>query len=236
MNPELRVYYDMMEQLKRDPNSLVWTGDLDFFGTEVEGAPSLSAWIEERVTSPELFLGKGGAGHVFELGARVCIKLVENRHAKPDAQKYDLGNNIRKESYFQHKLKKLATRGVRTPLVYGFFEGPNSEAMLMEKVVAVNLQEVLAGTAVLPETFDSETFFDSLDDYVQDMHDDFGVAHNDLEARNVMVDSATGAPIVIDFGRALEPKDEKFEDAKRDDIKNLASMQETIEALFTEFR
>jgi tRNA A-37 threonylcarbamoyl transferase component Bud32 len=68
---------------------------------------------------------------------------------------------------------------------------------------AVNLQLVINGDEMMPDNFNKEEFFDSLGEYVGEMHFQKNIAHGDLYARNIMVDRVTGKPYVIDFGRSV---------------------------------
>ena len=63
------------------------------------------------------------------------------------------------------------------------------------------------------------------------MHDETGIVHGDLFARNIMVDKETGNPRVIDFGRSkyFSTKNGAFHKMVREDIKNLDDIVEKIE-------
>ena len=54
----------------------------------------------------------------------------------------------------------------------------------------------------MPKTFNADIFGEVLDDYIQGLHNEYGIVHYDLEPRNVMVSTETGLPYVIDFGRS----------------------------------
>lgn len=231
MNPEHKVYLELKEVLERNPDSIIWTGPMDFVVEEKSPVHALRVFLAERVSSPDFFLGKGGAGHVFQLNHEICIKLVENRHAHANASMYDLGNTMRQEAFFQQRLRGLTTGGVRVPRVIGFWEGKKSEAMIMERLRAVNMQDVLQGKVSLPETFDADVFLDGLDDFIQDMHTDFGIAHNDLAARNIMCDVESGRPIVIDFGRACSQSDDRFAQAVTEDTRHVGVLYDELKRL-----
>lgn len=207
-----------------------WKGGLDFAEAGFNDSAPFSEYLSDRVTDPERFLGLGGAGMVYALENGTCVKLMRNRHNAANASKYNLGNTAEREADLQNQLRGVVVEGAFVPTVVGFYRGPETSAILMEQLNAVNLQMVLKNLAELPTTFQLEPFFDSLYGFVDAMHNQFQIAHCDLEPRNVMVDKDTGQARLIDFGRAIQttPKDPISDRAKRDDLEKLDVLYEKI--------
>jgi serine/threonine protein kinase len=170
---------------------------------------ALQKWIDQ----PENYLDCGGAGKVFSLGDGVCIKVMENRHNRADAHKYNLGNSVYQESLLLRKMSHFSCEGVRSPVFLQYFSGQKYTAIIMEQLNAYNLEHILQGKHSLPERYDRDVFCDRLGAYLEELHATMEVAHMDFEARNVMVDKDTGDPYVIDFGRSVHLKD--IEDDKK---------------------
>jgi len=199
----------------------IWEESIDFVKGELRNK------IQQCVSDPEKFLGKGGAAKVFDLGDQ-CIKLVLNRHASSSSGKYKLGNSMARESDIQNSLHDLTVDGVFAPRVIGYMEGQEAAAMVMEKLDAINLQDIFNGNESFPANFDRDTFFDGLEQYIYEMHDR-GVAHYDLEPRNVMVDCQTGVARVIDFGVSQTSDNEDlFRKAQNDDIAKLDQIYDIL--------
>lgn len=68
------------------------------------------------------------------------------------------------------------------------------------------------------------------------MHE-LGVAHGDLEARNVMIDRKTGLPRVIDFGRSknIGKKESEFHKIIEEDFANIDEIQTRFENFLNKF-
>lgn len=166
--------------------------------------------------SEENFIDSGGIGYVYELPGGYCMKLVEDRHNSPNRHLFDLGNTAYQEGRFQERMSHTQFDGVtRVPRLFGVQMAgmPDSKHMLlMERLPAINLQHIIKGREKLPEGFDIQNFFSDLERFVNHMHQNEGICHNDLFARNIMVDTTTGAPYVIDFGRAVSRDKVKSED------------------------
>ena len=190
------------EYFKNPSQKETWSRPLDFVEDGFNPNASFREFLQTAVENPEQFIGKGGAGKVFDLGNGWCIKLTENRHMLPDKDKYDLGNTMQVEARIQNKISEYEVRGVRAPRVLCYQIGSETCAMIMETLIAVNLQEVLNGKQEMPKTFNADIFGEVLDDYIQGLHNEYGIVHYDLEPRNVMVSTETGLPYVIDFGRS----------------------------------
>lgn len=149
------------------------------------------------------YIDHGGAAKVYSLGDReICVKIMRNRHMSENSEMFNLGNRPVVEFAIMERVHGLHKGGVRSPTAEACLESGDSSAIVMEKLDAVNLQHVLNGTVDLPKNFDNKKFFHSMDEYLNALHDEMGVAHMDLFPRNIMIDKKTGEAYVIDFGRA----------------------------------
>lgn len=196
------------------------------------------SYLEQQVNDPENYIDKGGAGEVYALGeGKICIKLMPDRNpddmvdATGQMMHYDLGNSVRTEAWFLEELSDFRVEGVRSPALVEYLEGPEYTAIVMERLNAINLQHVLNGTESFPEAFDLEDFFDRLESYIYELHDSKQMLHGDLEPRNVMIDTKTGEPRIIDFGRAKyipALPAEKRQTAEREERKKFEHIREQV--------
>lgn len=127
---------------------------------------------------------------------------MRNRHVSNDGIKYNLGQSPAGEFSIMELLHGFSCDGVRTPVAESLIESGDTSAIVMEKLDAVNLQHVLNGQVSMPEGFDFKKFSESVESFLNAMHEEKGVAHMDLYPRNIMIDIKTGKAYVIDFGRA----------------------------------
>jgi RIO-like serine/threonine protein kinase len=199
-----------------------WTLPIDFDREADSESEKTTDLIKQLISNPDNFLGSGGAGKVFNLGDQ-CIKLIINRHGKQNSEMYKLGNSVFEEFDIQTKLNNFSIDGVFSPKTVRFYSGQETNAIVMERLDAANLQLILNGEEKLPECFDLDIFFEKLENYISEMHDEQGIIHLDLEARNIMIDKQTGDPRVIDFGQAkmFVEKDEEFKLLEEKDFKNI---------------
>lgn len=165
--------------------------------------------------NPKSYMDKGGAGSIHRLAAGVCMKVPLSHYENP-RKEFNLGNMLPEEASFLKKVSGITYHGVRAPKYIGLVSSKELSAMLMEELPAANLQRVIAGEEPIPETFDFDTFFKSLEEYLEYLHTELGIAHGDFDSRNVMMDRETGMPYVIDFGRSKLLK--RFPDEERDAI------------------
>ncbi len=156
---------------------------------------------------PEFYMDKGGVGTVYEIGNNFCIKILDERHTSPNRHLFNLGNTPNDEAYFQDRMSHIPFEGkTSSPKLFGTVSSQvegEKNALIMEKLNAVNLQHIVNESSLAPESFNLDDFFDDLEKYVQNMHKDHSITHNDLFARNIMVDINTGEPRMIDFGRSV---------------------------------
>ncbi|MCX6799998.1 MAG: hypothetical protein NT091_02545, partial [Candidatus Falkowbacteria bacterium] len=160
--------------------------------------------IKRHIGNKENYLGEGGVGIVFRLGSEsgICIKIIANRHESSNANIMNLGNDVDQEVKFLLDLESLEVDGVSATRCLAYFRGRDYNAIVMEELNAVNLRDVLAGIAKIPSHFNLNKSFAALEDYINNMQVKRGIVHNDLEARNLMIDSS-GCFRVIDYGRAF---------------------------------
>jgi RIO-like serine/threonine protein kinase len=205
----------------------------------VEGLDTVAvAEIKERLSDPERYLDKGGAAVVYTLSNDVCIKVLTDRHSSisENREHYDLGVSVEEEAEILRILTSFSKSGVRTPAYKALVKSSKpggTAAIVMEQLNAVNLKHVLLGKEEMPSSFNREKFFEALETYLVALHEEMRFAHNDLEARNIMVDRETGLPYVIDFGRAkrLEGKEDTDSKKAQSDWDNIADMYEKTEKL-----
>lgn len=152
----------------------------------------------------ENFLDNGGAARVYTLPNQPssCFKVMKNRHKAVDSPRYDLGASPEQEFSFLEKVRGLEEEGCRAPVAEMCIESGDSAIIVMERLNAVSLQHIINGKHELPEGFDYDRFFSALEKYIDALHKQKRIVHKDLYARNVMIDSDTGLPYVIDFGRS----------------------------------
>ncbi|MCF6276860.1 MAG: hypothetical protein L3J07_03375 [Candidatus Magasanikbacteria bacterium] len=180
-----------------------WLEHIYFFDNDFGTNEELRKSVRDRAVNPDNFLGEGGIGRVVDLGSDVCIKFMLNRANSENKHLYNLGCSPKEEVEFMHKLKDFLSEGVHSPNVAAYYVGNEGAAIIMEKINGLNLQFILLGKESLPEGFNIDNFFERLDGYLQDMHSEFGIAHGDIYARNIMIDIETGNPVLIDFGRSM---------------------------------
>lgn len=164
----------------------------------------------------EGFLGQGGAGSVFSINEDICFKHMKNRLNDDNFNDYDY------EALSAKNINGLITENVKTPYFFAYYRTESSRKILMERIHGVDLQYVLNGNSKLPKPFidryikdgmfEKDEFHDDLWEFIESMHER-GVVHNDLAARNIMIDEM-GKIVVIDTGRS-----KIFNESNEDKIK-----------------
>jgi tRNA A-37 threonylcarbamoyl transferase component Bud32 len=211
---------------------------IDFFPDQDGESPRWNEYlkyIEDVVNDEENFFDKGGAGRLYEFGPQgVCIKMMKERHHSTQSEMFRLGNSVSSEAWFLDRVSYFDIEGVRSPVFVEYFDGQENVGIVMEKLDAVNVQHILNGTALVPDGFSLDDFFDRLEVYIAELHDQKHICHGDLEARNIMIDRKTGMPRVIDFGRsvytaAIDAHTRRLLESQ--DIKNIDRVKESMRSL-----
>lgn len=80
----------------------------------------------------------------------------------------------------------------------------NKGIISMEKINGVSIKDIISGKNDLPESFNIDTFFQELENFISKMNNEKNIYHRDIHEGNIMIDYKTGKPWVIDFGRSYK--------------------------------
>jgi predicted Ser/Thr protein kinase len=125
-------------------------------------------------------------------------------------------NSARDEAAITNKAASVD--GIRSPKVFavvklqrevdewdeqGTYAQEDVEMLVMERVRGMNIEQIIDQSKFplefLPETFSFKEFEADLLDQIERLHE-AGIYHRDITLRNVMIESQTGKPWIIDFG------------------------------------
>lgn len=153
----------------------------------------------ENVCKQDYLIGDGTSAAVFTdpRFPNYCYKVINNR------QLYSKINSVGVESEFLSDLSDLEVDGARVSLPYYYAAHPEFQILVMERIKGVTIDAILNGSVLPPPGFVVADFFKCLEKYVAAMHER-RIYHRDLSRQNIMVDSATGKPRIIDFGKSLK--------------------------------
>jgi tRNA A-37 threonylcarbamoyl transferase component Bud32 len=169
--------------------------------------------------------------YIPEYKTDVCYKIIAQKRLEDlydstsEAPSY---NNPKIEAYFLSRTGEVH-RNVKTPQPLCYWEGTSDllgkfKILVLEKLNAFTVQELLMNTERLNPDFDIQKFSDDLTDFVAKMNAE-GIHHNDITVTNIMIDRETGAPYVIDFGDA----DKEFGEEKRPFTKDKVAIKDVID-------
>jgi tRNA A-37 threonylcarbamoyl transferase component Bud32 len=155
--------------------------------------------IEEiRLRGNSIGLGKTAEVFVSEHDPDICYKIIF-------ANSERFRNDVHKESEILNKAF-VPNSDVDVPKPYYSIitEGePSLEALVMERMHATSVKDILEKKLGLPDNFDFSSFYKELSDFFEKLHAK-KIFHRDAHWGNIMINDKTGQPCVIDFGTAKE--------------------------------
>jgi serine/threonine protein kinase len=178
-------------------------------------------------------LGHGKTAEVVyvpEYKPKVCYKIIAEKRLEElyestfNAPPY---NSPKIEAYFLSRASGLHNN-VKVPQPLCHWEGTSDtlgqfRILILEKLDAFTVQDLLMNEAQLNPDFDFEKFARDLTEFIQRMNEE-GIHHNDLTVTNVMIDRSTNTPCVIDFGDA----EKEFGDEKRPFTKDKVAIRDIL--------
>ncbi|MCR4280207.1 MAG: phosphotransferase [Candidatus Komeilibacteria bacterium] len=172
------------------------TEDKERQDIEVKAERLINKYMEKLLKGNE-HLGTGLKAEVFSLvESSICVKII----VKPDL----CFNNVEQELKL---MDKLYAGGINIPRPLGAAYSIDHKVSLlfMERVNGSSVEDFLLDKNLteLPQGFEVEKFFASLQKQVNKMHEVLGIHHRDLHAGNVMID-VDGQPWIIDFDKSTE--------------------------------
>lgn len=171
-----------------------------------ENPEAIQESLEQAHTDrSEYLLGKGMNGEVIASTRQddICYKTLFLERA------ITLGASVAREALMQHNARVVlaqTSHEILIPEVEGFVKTSDVHAIKMKKIDGCSLKQIIEQPAQyeLPQNFDLEYFFETLEAGVQVLND-AGYFHRDLHgnAGNVMV-TQNGEPRLVDFGSAVK--------------------------------
>ncbi len=149
-------------------------------------------------------IGEGDSSEVFVAEnpklEKVCLKRIKKTPKM-------LCNDIDTEHKYQISAHKA---GVRTPLPLISIESADGKKyLIMERIFGYSVGETIEDISLLPDIFDIDIFAKALESNVSKMHD-AQIHHRSLHMQNIMIESSTGLPVILDFGTATTGSDSDF--------------------------
>ncbi len=168
------------------------------FDLEQESLERLKRAIEKVVSSGD-FLGQGASAEVYADPSEPtrCFKIIKN------FEEYAKVNPIDREAALMSLVADINVDGVRVPRPHYWAVHPEYVVLSMDRLHAVNVAQVLRGDSQLPKNFDLDRSMKALQQFIEAIHER-SVYHRDLNPQNVMLDTATGMPYVIDLGKSAQ--------------------------------
>lgn len=182
--------------------------------------------IKNGFGNPELFLGNGWTAETYTLSIapHLCVKYITDQNA------YNENNHMRTEYEYLDELHHFEVNNIRTPHPYFLRIHPSEgHSYGMERIMGENLSRILEcpkknlELIKLAKTLDRVAVEQNLLLYITQMHEQFGITHNDLFRRNIML-SEDGLFYIIDFGKAKhEQVGEDHEQFRKSDLALISS-------------
>lgn len=177
--------------------------------------------------------------HIPSYEASVCYKILSSTRMEElygSAEDAPKVNSPKEEAFFLSRVREVAGN-VRVPKPLCYWEGESEELghfkiLILERLNAFTLQELLMNDERLSPDFDFETFSQNLSGFVTRMNEDLKIRHNDLTVTNVMIERETGMPCVIDFGDS----EKEFGENERPFTKDKVAVKGVLETLKNHMR
>lgn len=176
--------------------------ELDF-----ENDPIIKELAEKiyELAHSENSIGKGMTAEVFtsKTNPDICYKIIHN-----DGE-YKFRHSVYDEGELLAKAEKISrSHGVRVPKPYYSIltnreDGNEFEVLVMERLHASSIKDIIANELTIPENFDFKSFASKIDAFFLALHDK-NIYHRDAHGGNLMAEDETGEPCVIDFGAGIE--------------------------------
>lgn len=175
------------------------------------------------VESGELRYGQTARVYDTTVGSRICLKRLDQK----EARKYPYMNSLKEEASYLQDVANLIEEGdgviVPKPLMVinsakrqevtkqnlkgemvTFHENVKEDVLVMEKIEGASLEDIFNPKEPrfkkeVPSGIEWNSFLDTLETFVHKMNK-AGFYHRDLHMGNVMIDSETLQPVIIDFG------------------------------------
>jgi serine/threonine-protein kinase RIO1 len=172
---------------------------------ESKEVEDLSVCIKNLIENNGQEAGEGANAEVFRLNHEVFGQICIKR-----SKKMRMFKIIDEEKEFDTQ-EEIWERGVSAPRPIILIEDKISKDryIAMKFVEGCTLGEVMEGKQELPDTYDHEKFWKKVESDFNLMHDKIGkynksIHHRDLHPYNLMIERATGNPVIIDFGSSGE--------------------------------
>jgi serine/threonine protein kinase len=178
--------------------------------------------IEKLLEEVKNKLGEGMTAEVYFLDSNeeICLKILKTMEDIP----YHIP--LEKEMGFMSDLQGVDEK-VRVPKPYltaDYSKMGDKEGMrflMMERLNAVSIKDILDGKETLPEGFNITDFRNNILNFLEKIHEK-NIYHRDFHAGNIMIDKETGEYYVIDFGASTKGfgDDNSYEEVRlKDSVK-----------------
>jgi len=160
--------------------------------------------IEKLLEEIKNKIGEGMTAEVYFLDSneKICLKILKPTKDVP----YHVP--LEREMNFLSDLQGI-DKEVRVPRPYltaDYSENESEEGLrflIMERLDAVSVRDVLDGKEALPSGFNIVNFRNKISSFLEKMHEK-NIYHRDFHAGNIMIDRKTGNFYVIDFGASTK--------------------------------
>jgi tRNA A-37 threonylcarbamoyl transferase component Bud32 len=198
---------------------------------EKETAEEVHLIAEEARDRAKNIIGQGKTATVYicERNPKYCYKIITN------PEEYAKGNNVGIEARFLNELDGRNTAGAKVPKVTYYLMDKKVHIIIMEYLDAVTLKSIFDGEEDLPEEFEFERDFGSLERFIESMHQK-KILHRDLHSENIMIDRLTGQMYVIDFGKSKYGMNQKEDYLDKSGLSDDGTFYISDDVAVSEFR